>query len=217
MTDRLSAGGSGDFASRPTSQQVSPDKGTNLPRTPAASTSRSLDDAGFARLCWLVRIAPLSTRFVSLGSRARLRFPSHPPHGDAVGSGLWFPSSDPRGLAPPSWCPCRAYNSRNGSASLRSRFARLRCEFALADFRDDVTGHIRSRGRVIGAQVGGRGANGTRTRSYLLCVFLRWCFLALGAFFTLTETAFERLPQSIWMLWTPEMPLGTQKETLVAL
>lgn len=67
----LERAGVGRHASRPTSRQVSPDKGSNLPRAPAASTLRSLD--------------ALPT----------------PPRGDAVGFGLWFLSSDPRGTFTP--------------------------------------------------------------------------------------------------------------------
>jgi hypothetical protein len=78
VTGRLSAAGVGRLASRPTSRQVSPDKGSNLPRAPAASTLRSLDDRDFDVFRRLVRTAPPSMRFVFLGSRFRLRLPSHP-------------------------------------------------------------------------------------------------------------------------------------------
>jgi len=78
VTGRLSAAGAGRLASRPTPRQASPDKGSNLPRAPAASTLRSLDDPDFDVFGRLVRTAPPSMRFVFLGSRFRLHLPSHP-------------------------------------------------------------------------------------------------------------------------------------------
>jgi len=129
VTGCLSATGVGriDFPG-PTSRQPSPDKTSDLPRTPTASTLRPLDGIGLrhAKLARPDRPAlyaqPTRTpkglvRHVFLGSRFCLRLPSHPAsrrrscHWLVVGA-----INLHRGLSPPARWSCRAYVSGRGES-----------------------------------------------------------------------------------------------------
>ena len=70
-----------------TPMEISPGKASNLHRTPTASTQRPLDDNGLRRnrparpdrpASYAQPVAAMATRHVFLGSRFRLRLPSHP-------------------------------------------------------------------------------------------------------------------------------------------
>src|SRR6476661_71922 len=80
---------------------------------------------GFTLLSRLTQTALPSTRFVFLGAEFRFGLPSHPPHDDAVASGLEFtPPLSPKGLPPPIDRPCRAYSSTAFGGGRPARVAR---------------------------------------------------------------------------------------------
>jgi len=85
--------------------------------------------SGFAISCWLAQAAPPPMRFVSLGSRFRLRLPSHP--ASRRRSCLWLVVGAinlHRGLAPPSGWSCPAYTAatpQSGAAQQHHRSSQL--------------------------------------------------------------------------------------------
>ena len=113
--------------SRPT-RRTAPTRWTGIPRHPRRSPGISpatftahpphlrdgpLMTSGFAIACWLARAAPPPMRFVSLGSRIRLRLPSHPASRRRSCPRLVVGAINPhRGLTPPSGWTCPAYTTK---------------------------------------------------------------------------------------------------------
>src|SRR5438105_10689608 len=71
---------------------------------------------GFTFLSRLTQIAPPYTRFVYLGAGIRLGLPSDPAsrRRRCLRLGVSTTASS-RGLSPPSECPCRAYQNKDGA------------------------------------------------------------------------------------------------------
>ena len=113
-----------------TPTETSPDKSSNRPRTPAASTLRPLDDHGLRRA---LPARPGRPAFYAVRVPRVAGSPpaSFPPHlavtrlPSACGWGHLLHG----GLTPPSCCPCRAYKARGRLGRPLDRERRVLREF----------------------------------------------------------------------------------------